>query len=134
GKTLCAARLAAAYAAGSDLPVICIALRAAHGGAELAELLHPAGVAVHAVASADEARAHIAGTASHALVVVDTPAVAPGSAAEVAALGAALQALGGCALHLALPSALSGAAADAPVERLPPLGRRPTALTHADAT
>jgi hypothetical protein len=68
GKTLCTARLAAAYASGSDLPVICLSLRPADGGAELAELLEPAGVAVHAVDSPDQARAHVAGAAAHALV------------------------------------------------------------------
>ena len=35
GKTLCAARLAIAYASGSDLPVVCVTLSPADGGNEL---------------------------------------------------------------------------------------------------
>ena len=46
GKTLTVARLAAAYAARSDLDVVVVALRPRDGGAELAGLLHPAGVPV----------------------------------------------------------------------------------------
>ena len=41
GKTLTVARLAAAYAAGSDLDVVVLALRPRDGGAELAGLLAP---------------------------------------------------------------------------------------------
>src|SRR5438309_2136960 len=39
GKTLCSARLAIAYATGSDLPVVCVALSPADGGDELRALV-----------------------------------------------------------------------------------------------
>src|SRR3954447_12806732 len=134
GKTLCAARLAAAYAGGSDLPVVVIALRAPDGGAELAQMLEPLGVGVRPVDSGDEARAHLAGAVNHALVVVDTPAVAPRSAAEVAALADELRALGVGEVHLALPSTYSGPAARELTDLLAPLGPSRIALTHMDAT
>ncbi|MGZ4200715.1 MAG: hypothetical protein ACXVRH_01515, partial [Thermoleophilaceae bacterium] len=70
GKTLCTARLAAAYALGSDLPVICMSLRPRDGGEELTRLLEPVGVAVHAVQDAREARARIAGARDHAVTVI----------------------------------------------------------------
>jgi flagellar biosynthesis GTPase FlhF len=134
GKTLCTARMAAAYAAGSDLPVVCIALRAPDGGAELRSLLEPLGIGVTAVDSGEEARAHVAGALSHALVVVDTPAVSPGGAAEVALLGSDLAALGLDEVHLALPSTYSGPAAAELAERLAPLGATHVAITHLDET
>jgi flagellar biosynthesis protein FlhF len=134
GKTLCAARLAAAYAGGSDLPVVCIALRSPDGGAELRGMLEPLGVGVRAVDSGAEARAHLAGAVEHALVVVDTPAVAPRSAAEVAALAEELRALGVGEVHLTLPSTYSGPAARELAELLGPMDPSRIALTHMDAT
>src|SRR3954469_18333917 len=134
GKTLSAARLAAAYAAGSDLPVVVIALRAPDGGAQLTALLEPLGIGVRAADSGDQARAHLAGAVHHALVVVDTPAVAPRSAAEVSALAAELRALGGGEVHLTLPSTYSGPAARELAELLAPLEPSRIALTQMDAT
>jgi flagellar biosynthesis GTPase FlhF len=134
GKTLCTARLAAAYASGSDLPVVCIALRPADGGAELRGLLEPLGVGVTVVDSGEEARAHVAGALRHALVVVDTPAVSPGSPADVGRLGADLETLALDEVHLALPSTYSGAVAAELAERLAPLRLTHVALTHMDET
>jgi flagellar biosynthesis GTPase FlhF len=134
GKTICTARLAAAYARGSDLPVICIALRPRDGGAELRAMLEPLGVGVTVVESGEEGRAHVAGALSHALVVVDTPAVSPADAAEVGRLGADLEALALDEVHLALPSTYSDAAASELVDRLAPLELTHVALTHLDET
>src|SRR3954453_21019682 len=134
GKTLCTARLAAAYARGSDLPVVCIALRPAAGGAELRALLEPLGIGVTVADSGEQARAHVAGALSHALVVVDTPAVSPGDAAEVGRLGADLETLGLDEVHLTLPSTYSSAVAAELAERLAPLKLTHVALTHLDVT
>jgi flagellar biosynthesis GTPase FlhF len=134
GKTLCTARIAAAYARGSDLPVVCIALRPADGGAELRALLEPLGIGVTVADSGEQARAHVAGALSHALVVVDTPAVSPGDAAEVGRLGADLDTLGLDEVHLALPSTYSSAVAAELAERLAPLRLTHVALTHMDET
>jgi flagellar biosynthesis GTPase FlhF len=134
GKTLATARLAAAYASRSDMPVVVISLRPADGGAELAAMLEPLGIGVRAAASGDEARAHLAGAINHALVVVDTPAVAPHSTAEVAALAAELDALGVGEVHLTLPSTYSGPAARELAELLAPLRPAALTLTHMDAT
>jgi flagellar biosynthesis GTPase FlhF len=134
GKTLCTARLAAAYASGSDLPVICLSLRPADGGAELRALLEPLGIGVTAVGSGEEARAYVAGALSHALVVVDTPAVSPAATAEVARLGADLEMLGLDEVHLALPSTYSGPVAAELADRLSPLRATHLAITHLDET
>src|SRR4051812_11589467 len=134
GKTLCVARLAAAYGTRSEVPVVVISLRPTDGGAELAALLEPLGIGVRAVDSGGEARAHLAGALEHALVVVDTPAVAPRSAAEVSALAADLESLGVGEVHLALPSTYSGPAARELADSLEPLRPSRIALTHMDAT
>jgi flagellar biosynthesis GTPase FlhF len=134
GKTLSAARLAAAYASGSDLPVVVIALRASDGGAELRDMLEPLGVGVRAADSGAEARAHMIGAVEHALVVVDTPAVSPHSTAEVAALADELRDLGVGEVHLTLPSTYSGPAARELAGLLEPLAPSQIALTHMDAT
>ena len=134
GKTACTARVAAAYAKGSDLPVIVIALRAPDGGAELRTLLEPLGIGVRSADSGGEARAHLAGAVEHAVVLVDTPAVAPRSTAEVAALAEELRALGVDEVHLTLPSTYSGPAARELTQLLEPLAVSRLALTHMDAT
>src|SRR3954468_455496 len=85
GKTLCTAQLAIAYATGSDLPVVCVALSPADGGSELRALVEPHGVGVTVARTAAQARAHVAGALGEALVVVDTPSAI--SDAELDTLG-----------------------------------------------
>jgi len=134
GKTLTVARLAAAYAAGSDLDVVVIALRPRDGGVELAGLLAPAGVAVEAADSAAEANARIAEMAGRAVVLVDTPAVSPGDEEGVKAFAAELRRLKGAELHLCIPATLSAAAAKRVVAAFAPLRPAGIALTHVDET
>jgi hypothetical protein len=122
GKTLCTARLAIAYASGSDLPVICVAINPGDGGAELRALVEPHGVGVTVARSAAQARAHVAGALGDALVVVDTPS---GVSDED------LRTLGLSELHLTLPSTYSAAAASELAERLPATH---VTLTHLDET
>src|SRR3954465_11739013 len=134
GKTLCAARLAPTHPPRPAHPVVVISLRPADGGAELAAMLEPFGIGVRTADSGAEARAHLAGALQHALVVVDTPAVAPRSPAEVNALAAELESLGAGGGHLTLPSPYSGPAGSELAESLAPLGPSRIALTHMDAT
>ena len=134
GKTLCTARLAAAYAQGSDLSVICLSLTPDGHGGDLARMLEPLGVAVHAVADPADARGRIAAAAGDALVVVDTPALAPRSAAEVRALAAQLETLGLDQVHLTLPATFSPAAARELIGACEPLGVACITLTHTDET
>ena len=134
GKTLTVARLAAAYAARSDLDVVVVALRPRDGGAELAGLLHPAGVPVEVFESAADVKARLAEVSERALVLVDTPAVSPGNEEAVKALAADLRRLKGAEVHLCMPATLSPAAAKrvlAGFEGLRPAG---IALTHVDET
>jgi flagellar biosynthesis GTPase FlhF len=70
----------------------------------------------------------------HALIVVDTPAVSPGSTAEVARLGSELETLGVSEVHITLPATYSGAAAAELAERMSPLRPTHLALTHMDET
>ncbi|MEA2467359.1 MAG: hypothetical protein QOJ57_1485 [Thermoleophilaceae bacterium] len=122
GKTLCTANLATAYASGSDLPVVCVTLQPADGGAELRSLVEPNGIGVTVADSAAQARAHVAGALGHAVVVVDTPSgVSPSD----------LETLGLDEVHLTLPSMYSRPAAAEFAERLPVTH---IALTHLDET
>src|SRR3954451_3856885 len=134
GKTLCTARVAAAYATKSSMPVVCISLRPTDGGTELSAMLEPVGVGVRVASSGAEARAHLVGAVEHALVIVDTPTVAPRSAAEVNALAAEIDALGVGEVHLTLPSTYSAPAARELAEALAPLKPSAVALTQMDAT
>ena len=134
GKTLCTARLAAAYAQGSDLPVICLTLAPDGHGGDLARMLEPLGVPVHAVADPADARGRIAAAGTDALVVVDTPALAPRSDAEVRALATQLETLGLDQVHLTLPATFSPAAARELIGACEPLGVSCVTLTHTDET
>jgi flagellar biosynthesis protein FlhF len=134
GKTLCTARLAATYATGSDLPVICLTLRPRDGGAELKSLLHTYGVPVHPVDDPGEARARIAGAREHALIVIDTPTVSPAEPAEHDRLAADLEAIGVYEIHLTLPATVGAHAADDVLRGFADLGVSRIVLTHADET
>jgi flagellar biosynthesis GTPase FlhF len=134
GKTLSTARLAATYALGSDVPVICMTLRPADGGAELRGLLQPAGVAVHAIEDPAEARARIAGARDHALIAIDTPAVSPADTQRLYLLRSDLEAIGVYEVHLTLPATMGERAAHELLRELSPLGVSRIALTHADET
>jgi flagellar biosynthesis protein FlhF len=133
GKTLTTARLAAAYAAGSDLDVIVVALRPRDGGAELAGLLHPAGVPVEVFESAADAKARLAEVSDRTLVLVDTPAISPGDEEGVKALASDLRRLKG-EVHLCIPATLSAAAAKRLIAAFAALKPAGIALTHVDET
>jgi flagellar biosynthesis GTPase FlhF len=134
GKTLAVSRLAAAYAAGSDLSVTCVALRPRDGGAELRELTAPHGVDVVVAANARDAASAIADLRERALVLVDTPAVSPASEEDVKALGSELRRLGADEVHVLVPATMSAAAARGMLERYAPLRACAIAITHADET
>jgi Meckel syndrome type 1 protein len=134
GKTLCTARLAATYAQGSDLPVIVMTLRPRDGGAELAGLLQPYGVQVHSVDDPADARARIAGSRDHALIVIDTPTVSPAAPGEMEQLAADLERIGVYEVHLTLPATVGGHAAADVLRGFSPTGVSRIALTHADET
>jgi flagellar biosynthesis protein FlhF len=134
GKTLCTARLAAAYATGSDMPVICMSLRPRDGGEELSDLLEPSGVAVHAVNDAREARARIAGARDHAVIVIDTPPASPAESDPLYRLAGEIEQIGVYEVHLTLPATVGERAAGDILTGLSPLGVSRIALTHADET
>jgi flagellar biosynthesis protein FlhF len=134
GKTRCAAQLAAAYARGSSLPVACVALRAADGGAELARLLAPLGVPMHALEDPAEAAQRVAELRGSTLVVLDTPGVSPRAQATVRELAGDLRRMEPDEVHLTLPATYGSQAASELLEGLAPLRPDAIALTHADET
>jgi len=127
GKTLCAARMATAYARRSDLDVAVMSFGTPARRAALGELLDP-GVEVLDARSADSRFAFGDGV----LTVIDTPAVSPAAADEVRALAAALKRLGRPEVHVVVPATLSSVAVRAVIDGFAAL--RPTAivLTHLD--
>lgn len=134
GKTRAAARLAQAYAQGSDVPVLCLALRSGDGGAELSSLLEGTDVQVHPVENAPEVKRRIKELGGPALVVIDTAGASPTSEKEVQLLSKLLSAAGVEEVHLALPAPLGMQAARELVAGVQPLGVSHIALTHADET
>ena len=134
GKTHCASRLAGAYAAGSRMPVACVALGARDAGAELALLLAPSGVPLHTAATGADAAAAVAGMRDHALVLVDTPGVSPRAKGELRALHGELRALGADDVLLTLPATTSAGAARELVAAGRRIGASGVVLTHADET
>jgi len=134
GKTRCVARLAAAYARNSDLPVVVVTLHAPDDGAELTRLLAPYDTELHAVTSGAEGAARVAGVRGAALVIVDTPGVSPRNPGELQALGAELRALAPDEVHLAVPATIGTDAARELVGGVRTLGVRALALTHTDET
>jgi len=132
GKTLCAARAAAAYAAAGGVELTCLALRPRDGGGELRSLLESLGAGVLVAMTGIEARALIEGRREPSVVVVDTPAVSARSEAGIDELAGDLRALGDVEVHLSLPSSSSAPATRALLESLGPLGVSRLALTHVD--
>jgi flagellar biosynthesis GTPase FlhF len=106
GKTLCATRLADAYAEGSDLEVRRVDLT---GDAPAA----PA-------------------AAGHVLTVVDTAAVSPASGADARALVRALRRIGPCEVHVAVPATLSAPAVRRLLDGLAACKPVAIVLTHLD--
>ena len=103
GKSLCAARLASAYAQHSDLPVGVIGLGDTR----------PA---------AGERR----------LTVIDTDAVSPSAPADVKKLASALRRMGGPEVHVTVPATLSSAAVRTLLDGYAPLRPAAIVLTHLD--
>jgi flagellar biosynthesis protein FlhF len=134
GRTHVAARLARAYGAGSDMPVSCVALRPADGGAELRALLEGSGVELVVAADATEARAAVDRLGERGLAVLDAPAVAPRDGDAIRALGRELARAGATERHLVLSATTGAPALRALVEALRPLKPDALALTHADET
>jgi flagellar biosynthesis GTPase FlhF len=134
GRTHVAARLALAYGTGSDVPVACVALRPADGGAELRTLLDGSGVELIVAADAAQARAAVERLGERGVAVLDVPAVSPRDADAVRALGRELSRAGVSERHLVLPATASAPALRGLLEGLRPLKPEAIALTHADQT
>jgi flagellar biosynthesis GTPase FlhF len=128
GKTLCAARLATAYAQHSDLEVTVTSLATAERGAALRELLESGPLDVLDARSMGPDRAF----GERVLTVVDTPAVSPAAPGEVKKLAAELKRLGSPAVHVAVPATLSTVAVRALLDGFAALEPAAIVLTHLD--
>jgi flagellar biosynthesis GTPase FlhF len=133
GKTLCVARLAAAYAEGSDFPVSVFSLRPRDGGDELRGLLDRFDVDIEVVDGPEPARARMRRLPDDAVVVLDTPAIKPQDERATLALADELKKML-YEIHLTLPATVSTASARELVADLAPLGISRIALTHLDET
>lgn len=128
GKTLCASRLATAYARHSDLRVTVMNLAAPERGGELADLVAPVGLYPYDA----RARGTTVACDTRVMTVVDTPAVSPGEPELVAALAGKLERMGAPEVHVAVPATLSGPAVRALLDGLAPLHPDAIVLTHLD--
>jgi flagellar biosynthesis GTPase FlhF len=106
GKTLCATRLAAAYADSSDLDVRLVELATG-------QVPEPA-------------------AAGHVITVVDTPAISPAPGADARALARQLKRVGPCEVHVAVPATLSAPAVRRLLDGLAALKPAAIVLTHLD--
>ncbi|HEX8206703.1 MAG TPA: hypothetical protein VF587_11655 [Solirubrobacteraceae bacterium] len=134
GKTHCAARLAAAYAAADRMPVACVSLAPRDAGSELALQLAPSGVPLHPVGSGAQARERVAPFRDRSLVLVDTPSVSPRAKADLRTLADELRALGADDVLLTLPATASAGAAREAIAAGRRVGASAVVLTHADET
>lgn len=134
GKTHCAARLAAAYAAAERMPVACVSIAPRDAGSELALQLAPAGVPLHPVGGGAEARDRVAPLRDRTLVLVDTPSVSPRAKADLRTLHDELRTLGADDVLLMLPATTSAGAAREAIAAGRKVGASGVVLTHADET
>jgi flagellar biosynthesis GTPase FlhF len=129
GRTTACGRLAAAYAAGSDLEVRAIALGTPADAAELGEL---AGEVTRHATTPAQAAAVVAELGPRALVVLDAGPLRPRDEAGVRALRRELKAAGATEVHVVLPATLSAQAAKAVLDAARPLKPCGIVLSHAD--
>ncbi len=134
GKTRCAATLASAYKRASTLSVSAISLASADGGRELAELVRAQGVTVAAGKTGSAIASRVEKGRVGGLVVVDTPAVAPGDSAAVQALATELEPLALDAVYIVLPATLGAGTGRRLLSGLAPLRPTGLAISHVDET
>jgi flagellar biosynthesis GTPase FlhF len=134
GKTRCVARLAAAYAARSTLPVAVVTLRPKDGGAELRTLLAGTDVEVYDENDAGGASRRIGELRESAMVVLDTPGVSPRDEADLRVLATELAQLHADELHLTVPATIAPRAARELVTGARILRPSAIAITHQDET
>jgi len=128
GKTLCATRLATAYAQHSDLDVTLATL--ATLGRDVAPL-EPLESAAPDVPDARSTGASLT-SGERVLTVIDTPAVSPAAPAEIDKLAAELERLGSPDVHVAVPATLSTVAVRALLDGFAALKPAAIVLTHLD--
>jgi flagellar biosynthesis GTPase FlhF len=111
GKTLVAAKLCLAYAAGPGLATVALSLEEPRGAVRLGLLTEDADVELAIAPTPAVARRAAAALGGYDLVVADTPAFAPARPASIERLAQLLAALKPDEVHLVLPAATPLAAA-----------------------
>jgi flagellar biosynthesis protein FlhF len=134
GKTLTAARLCHAHATGAEeRSVAALSIGPVRKALELGRSTEGIDVELAVAAGRRELRLELAQLAAVELLVVDTPALAPGDRAGLRALGGLLDVVEPDETHLLLPASLNAAAIEALLdEAVPALAPDRLLLTQLD--
>ncbi len=134
GKTRCAAALASAYRRASTLSVMALTLGDADDRRTIETLLETEGVPVKAATEVRSLPRLVSDVRAGGVVVVDTPAIAPGDRAAVLSLAEALEPLKLEGVFVAVPATIGPQAARQLLAGLQPLRPTGIAVTHLDET
>jgi flagellar biosynthesis GTPase FlhF len=134
GKTRCAAALASAYRRGSTLSVMALSLGDADDSRTIETLLATEGVPVKHGAEVRSLARMVRDVRVGGVVIVDTPAIAPGDRAAVLTLAEQLEPLRLDGVFVAVPATIGPQAARQLLSGLEPLHLTGIAVTHVDET
>jgi flagellar biosynthesis protein FlhF len=120
GKTLAAAKLCHAYAAGSRLAVRTLSLEPAAAAYRLGTLTEHLDIGLRIADTPEAAERASARMQGESLIVVDTPPVAAGDAESIGALAELLSTVRPDEIHLVVPATMDARAAEALYEAVTP--------------
>jgi flagellar biosynthesis GTPase FlhF len=120
GKTLAAAKLCHAYAAGSRLAVRTLSLEPAAAAYRLGTLTEHLDIGLRIADTPEAAERASARMQGESLIVVDTPPVAAGDAESIGALAELLSTVAPDEIHLVVPATMDARAAEALYEAVTP--------------
>jgi len=120
GKTLAAAKLCHAYAAGSRLAVRTLSLEPAAAAYRLGTLTEHLDIGLRIADTPEAAERASARMQGESLIVVDTPPVAARDAGSVAALAELLAVVRPDEIHMVVPATMDARAAEALYEAITP--------------
>ena len=134
GKTRCAAALASAYRRASTLSVMALSLGDADDRRAIDTLLQSEGVPVKSGADVRSVARLVNDVRAGGVVVVDTPAIAPGERSAVLTLAERLEPLRLDGVFVTVPATIGTQAARQLLSALEPLHPAGIAVTHLDET
>ncbi len=134
GKTRCAAALASAYRRASTLAVMALSLGDADDRRMIEALLSTEGVPVKTGSEVRSLPRLVSDVRAGGVVIVDTPAIAPGDRNAVLTLAERLEPLRLDGVFVAVPATIGPQAARQLLSGLEPLRPSGIAVTHLDET